>query len=244
MRGLGLQLGGPGERVELRVGVAASERLRHEDVDGDAVLGVHHDHGARLGRVLHGPQDLAVVGVQHPGVGHEQLEAGDALVVDQVGHRLQRLVVDTADDLVEAVVDRAVARRLLVPHGELIVDAEAGVLHGEVDDRGDATPRRGASCRSRTCRTPRSHRTAAPCGCARRRRRARRTCRSRRSSGRGSRPSPPPVRGRESPRPSHRRRARRPRDGRRRRSPFRPRSASWPCQPSTSSAYASGRRSR
>ncbi len=93
--------------------------------------------------VLHGPQDLAVVGVQDPGVGHEQLEAGDALVVDEVGHRLQRLVVDAADDLVEAVVDRAVAGGLLVPRGECVVDAAAGVLHGEVDDRGDAAPRRG-----------------------------------------------------------------------------------------------------
>ena len=35
---------------------------------------------AVVGRRLHGPQDLAVVGVEDAGVGHEQLEAGDALV--------------------------------------------------------------------------------------------------------------------------------------------------------------------
>ena len=54
------------------------------------------------------------VGQEHAGVGHEQLEAGDALG-DQLVHRLERLVVDLADDLVEAVVDRAVAAGLLVP---------------------------------------------------------------------------------------------------------------------------------
>ncbi len=80
---------------------------------------------------------------KHPGVGHEQLEAGDPLVVDQVGHRLQRLLVDAADDLVEAVVDRAVPGGLLVPLGEPFVHAGVGVLHGEVDDRGDPAPGRG-----------------------------------------------------------------------------------------------------
>ena len=67
-----------------RVGLAAGQRLRDEHVDGDAVLGVHHDQAADLGGLLHGPQDLAVVGVEDAGVGHEQLEAGDALV-DQAG---------------------------------------------------------------------------------------------------------------------------------------------------------------
>ena len=100
------------------IGLAAGERLGDEHVDGDAVLGVHHDHRPGLAGVLHRPQDLAVVGVEHAGVGHEQLEAGDALVVDEVRHRLQRLLVDAADDLVEAVVDGAVAVGLAVPVGE------------------------------------------------------------------------------------------------------------------------------
>ena len=93
-------------------------------------------------RVLHRPEDLAVVGVEDARIGHEQLEAGDALVVDEVGHRLQRLFVDATDDLVEAVVDRTVPRGLLVPRGKRLLHALAGLLHGEVDDRGDATPRR------------------------------------------------------------------------------------------------------
>ena len=33
---------------------------------------------------LHGPQDLAVVAVEDARVGHEQLEAGDALVLDEL----------------------------------------------------------------------------------------------------------------------------------------------------------------
>ena len=117
--------------------------LGDEDVDGDAVLGVHHDHRPGLAGVLHRPQDLAVVGVEHTGIGHEQLEAGDALVVDEVGHRLQGVLVDTADDLVEAVVDGAVAVGLGVPVGEAVLHVLAGALHGEVDDRRHASPCRG-----------------------------------------------------------------------------------------------------
>ena len=93
---------------------------------------------------LHRPQDLAVVAVEHAGVGHEQLEAGDALVLGEVLHRLQRLVVDAADDLVEGVVDGALAVGLAMPFGEPVVDVLAVALHGHVDDRRDAAPRRRA----------------------------------------------------------------------------------------------------
>jgi hypothetical protein len=96
---------------------------------------------------LHGPQDLPVVAVEDARVGHEQLEARDALVLDEVRHRLQRLVVDAADDLVEAVVDGAVALGLAVPLGEARVHVLAGALHGEVDDRGDPAPRGARWCR-------------------------------------------------------------------------------------------------
>jgi hypothetical protein len=50
-----------------RVGLAARERLLDKDVDRDAVLGVHHDHGAVLAGLLHRAQDLAVVAVEHAG---------------------------------------------------------------------------------------------------------------------------------------------------------------------------------
>ena len=143
MRRLALELGRPRQGVEPWIGLAAGEGLGHEDVDGDAVLGVHHDHRPGLVGRLHGSQDLPVVGVQDARVGHEQLEAGDPLVVHEVRHRLERLLVDAADDLVEAVVDGAVAVGLLVPAPEGVLHAAARVLHGEVDDRRDAAPRGG-----------------------------------------------------------------------------------------------------
>ncbi len=143
VRRLTLELGRPGERVEPRVGVAAGHRLGDEHVDGDAVLGVHHDHRPGLAGVLHRPQDLPVVGVEHARVGHEQLEAGDPFVVDEVRHRLEGVLVDAADDLVEAVVDGAVAVGLVVPLGEAVLNVLARALDGEVDDRRDSSPGRG-----------------------------------------------------------------------------------------------------
>lgn len=105
--------------VEARVGLAARQRLFHEDVDRDAVLRVHHDQAAVLGGALHGAQDLAVVAVEDAGVGHELLEGGDALLDQQV-HLLERLLVDVGDDHVEGVVDGAVAVGLGVPGVEAL----------------------------------------------------------------------------------------------------------------------------
>ena len=144
MRGFGLERRGPGVAVELRVGVAAGQGLLHQHVDGDSVLGMHHDHRPALGGGLHGPQQLAVVAVEHARVGHEQLEAGDTLVVDEVLHALQRLLVDATDDLVEGVVDGALALCFAMPVGERSVHVAARVLHRHVDDRGDTAPRGSA----------------------------------------------------------------------------------------------------
>ncbi len=135
------------EGVVLRVGLAPGERLGDEDVDGDAVLGVHHHHRPGLVGGLHRPQDLSIVAVEHARIGHEQLEAGDTLVVDEVGHRFQRFLIDTTDDLVEAVVDGTVAVCLAVPLGETVLHALTGALHRHVDDRRDAAPR----CCNRSC---------------------------------------------------------------------------------------------
>jgi hypothetical protein len=60
---------------------------------------------------------------------------------DELVHRLQRIVVDPADDLVEPVVDRALAVGLVVPRGESVLDAFTGALHREVDDRRGAAER-------------------------------------------------------------------------------------------------------
>ena len=129
--------------VVLRVGLTTREVLLHEHVDRDAVFGVHHDRRAVVARLLHCAQDLAVVGVEHARIGHEQLERRDTLVLHEVVHVGECLVVDATDDLVERVVDRAIAGGLCVPLGERLLHVLAIALHGEVDDRGHTTPRRG-----------------------------------------------------------------------------------------------------
>ncbi|MNW54874.1 hypothetical protein D3C74_324970 [compost metagenome] len=143
MRGLLFGLPGACGAVEVGGRVAAVEGLTHEDVDRDAVLGVHHDHRAVGRGLLHGPQDLAVVAVEHPGVGHEELEARDALGHELV-HGLERVVVDPAEDLVEPVVHGAVPLGLGEPGGERVLDPLPGALDREVDDRRRASPGRGA----------------------------------------------------------------------------------------------------
>ena len=105
-RRLALQLGRAGETVEDRVGLAAGEGVLDDGVDGDAVLGVHHDEGAVARRPVHGPVDVLVGGVEHSRVGHEELEARDALGDERV-HLLERRLIDVGDDGVQGVVDRA-----------------------------------------------------------------------------------------------------------------------------------------
>lgn len=121
------------------VGLAAGQGLFDEDVDGDAVLGVHHDQPAVSGGPLHGAQDLPVVAVEDARVGHEQLEGGDPLP-HQVVHLLQGPLVDVREDHVEGVVDGAVAVGLLVPGVESLAQGLAPALHREVDDGGGAAP--------------------------------------------------------------------------------------------------------
>ncbi len=100
--------------VEAGGGLAPGQGLGHQHVDGDAVLGVHHDRGPVGPGLLHGPEDLAVGRVEDAGVGHEQLEARHPLVDEHV-HLLARLFVDVRHDHVEAVVDGAVALRFGQP---------------------------------------------------------------------------------------------------------------------------------
>ncbi len=128
-----------------RVGLAAGEGLRHEHVDSQPVLGVHHDHRAHLLGNLHGAQDLTVIRIEHARVGHEQLEAGDPFVFGELGHGLECRVIHAADDLVEGVVDGTLAVRLGVPCGQPVEDGFALPLDREIDDRRGAAPR----CRAR-----------------------------------------------------------------------------------------------
>ena len=143
MRRLLLHLPGAGDAVVVRVGLALREQLLDEHVDGWPVLGVHHRHEPGVGGNLHGAEDLRVVGVEDAGVRHEHLVAGDAFV-DELRHRGEGVGVDASDDLVEPVVDRAVAGGLLMPRCETVEHFLALRLHGEVDDARRASPRGGA----------------------------------------------------------------------------------------------------
>ena len=146
MGGFGLEFLAPHIAVIDRSGLAPLEGLRSQHVDGQAVLGVHHDQPAVAGRLLHGPQDLAVVRQHHARVGHEQLEAGDALIDQQV-HFLESVVVDAAENHVESVVDGTVAFGLGHPGVEALTHVLAGGLHSEIDNGGGTAPRRGpGSC--------------------------------------------------------------------------------------------------
>jgi hypothetical protein len=108
VRGFLFHLPRPRDAVEVGIGLAGLGQLHGKDVDGGAVLGVHHRHQSGRRGLLHRLQDGGVIAVEHARIGHEQLEAGHALV-DEPVHGLEGGIVDLTDDLVEAVVDRAIA---------------------------------------------------------------------------------------------------------------------------------------
>ena len=143
VRGLLFHLPRAGDAVEVRRGLALLDELFGQHVDDRTVLGVHHRQQPRVRGDLHRAEDLRVVGVEHAGVGHEHLEARDALV-DEARQSGEGVGIHPSDDLVEAVIDRAVARRELVPVREAVLHALAGALHGEVDDRRRPAPGGGA----------------------------------------------------------------------------------------------------
>ena len=140
VRRLLLHLPRAGDAVEVGGGLALRDELLGEHVDDGSVLGVHHRQQPRVRGHLHRAEDLRVVGVEDARVRHEHLEARDALV-DEAGQGREGVGIHASDDLVEAVVDRAVARGELVPVREAVLDALAGALHGEVDDGRRAAPR-------------------------------------------------------------------------------------------------------
>ena len=100
---------------------------------------MHGDQRAVVGRLLHGPQYLAVVAIEDAWVGHEQLETGDALVYQRI-HLLESRFVYAAHDHVEGVVHGAFTLRFGVPEIETVAEVFAGLLDGEVDDGGRTTP--------------------------------------------------------------------------------------------------------
>ncbi len=144
VRGLALEDRVARDAVPVRIGLALVDQLGRDDVDGHAVLGVHHDQAAVLVGLLHGPEDGPVVAQEDARVGGEELEVGDALV-DQLVHLGQRAGRDVRHDHVEAVVDGRVAFRLGHPRVEPLAQRLALRLDGKVEDRRRAAERGRAS---------------------------------------------------------------------------------------------------
>ena len=142
MRGFAFRARRPRQRVILRRRLAVRERFLHQHVDHAAVLGVHADGAAVLAGAPHRAEDARVVQHEHAGIGHEQLERGDALLDHRV-HLDLDLVGELGDDHVEAVVDRGLALGLLRSTFPTRGAASASVLNREVDDRRRAAERRG-----------------------------------------------------------------------------------------------------
>ncbi|MNS61084.1 hypothetical protein D3C72_941010 [compost metagenome] len=140
---LGLHAGGAGVGVPARRGLALFQGALDDLVDDDAVLGMHADHGAVLAGFAHGAVDRRVIRVEHAGVGHEELVAGDALV-GEAAHLVEALVGHVGDDHVEGVVDGGLALGLGVPGVQALEGGAALGLHGEVHHRGGAAEGRGA----------------------------------------------------------------------------------------------------
>ena len=92
-------------------------------------------HAAVAADQPHGPEDLAVVDHQHVGIGGEELEGADALVVDQALHVGEGLVVHVGHDHVRADIDGR-DRGALVPVGKAFERAGSLHLGGEVNQRG------------------------------------------------------------------------------------------------------------
>ena len=124
--------------------VLPSARARcDDDVDDAAVFGVHADQGAVLGGAGEGFEDGRVVDHQDVGIGHEELEAGDAFA-DHLVHVFEAAFAEVGDDHVEAVVDAGFAFGLLPPGVEGVAHARASGLDGEIDDGGGASEGGGA----------------------------------------------------------------------------------------------------
>ena len=130
------------ERVIDGGGVALRESLLHEDIDGDAVLGVHADEPPDFAGALHGAEDLPIVDQEDPGIGHEHLEGRDSLV-DDLPHLRDGVVVHVGQDHVECIVDGRFALGLRVPGIEAFAQRVSLRLDGKVDDARCPSVRRG-----------------------------------------------------------------------------------------------------
>src|SRR3990172_8452452 len=142
MRRFLLGRGGWREGVIVRRGFAFGQQPLHHQIDHTAVLGVHADQCAVVGRVSHRFENRRVVHQEYAGIGREELEGRDAFLLDHRVHLGQGIVGKLGDNQVHAVVDRGFAIGFLEPGVERLPHRRAFVLDGEVHD-GRRAPVRG-----------------------------------------------------------------------------------------------------
>ncbi len=137
--GSGFRFGGSRARERVILGRAFSfgERLLDDDVDGAAVFRMHADEAVVLGRLAHGLEDRSVIEHENAGIGHEELEAGNAFT-DELAHLLELRGAEIGDDAVEGVVRNGLVVGFLHPGVEGLAERLPFVLNGEVDERGGA----------------------------------------------------------------------------------------------------------
>ena len=129
------------QRMRLRAGDAVGQQLLLQVVDQLAVLGMHGGNRAQF-QTAREARDEGVVR-RHDGVlvGHEVLEAVDAVIGDQRRHVLADALVPPGDGDVEAVV----AARLLGPFAPGVIGLHQRLLgrgDHEIDDHGGAAGQR------------------------------------------------------------------------------------------------------
>ena len=141
MHRFSLSARGPCEGVIDGRALALGQRLPHQHVNHRAVLSVHANQCAVLRRLAHRFEDCGVVHHQYAGIGHEELEAGNALA-HHVIHVFKARVRQVGDDHVQAIVDAGFAFGLLPPRIERGAHPGSARLDSKVNNgRGSADGR-------------------------------------------------------------------------------------------------------
>src|SRR5207237_1883463 len=117
--------------------LALGESLLNVYINGAAIFGVHADQAGMLGGLAHGAKNRGVVEHEHAGIGHEELEAGDAFA-NELAHFLELRGAEIGDYAVEGVVRDSFVVSFFHPSVKGLAEGLAFVLDGEVDQRGGA----------------------------------------------------------------------------------------------------------
>ena len=142
MRGLAFHQLRPRKLVVLRRGISRGQRFLDHRLDNDAVFGMQVHHTAVIAHLAHRSVDVGVVDHQHVRIGHVQLDARYAVVVDEIGQLGKRGRVDVSKDRVEAEIDDTLRFGRLESPVECRFRGFAAELLGEIDVR-----RSAAECR-------------------------------------------------------------------------------------------------